>query len=337
MARLKGPASLPELVKTKFTQALSDGELNYFPTRVAVLRANSIPVSFPHRPKGKSQLFTTYLTYLQFQLRFSPALANKPKGPPPDANKKPFNPFANPSAALKIADLGPSHYLVLNKFAIVPEHFILATTEFKHQTHVLEAADLDATRACIKAYGSDGQGSGLFAFFNCGEHSGASQPHRHIQLLPVARMKDGLEGPDKEAWGVLAEHLVDGAVAPFKTFSERISTDMTGDDLWAVYVRLYRQACHAVLGSEKEAPAEGEVVISYNMAMTSTTLTICPRVSEGSEIRNKEEEVVGKLALNGTVLAGTALVKSEGEWDALKADDAKLESLLGAIGLPSNI
>lgn len=47
MARLKSPAGLPELVKATFAKALSEGELNYYPTRVALLRANSIPVSLP--------------------------------------------------------------------------------------------------------------------------------------------------------------------------------------------------------------------------------------------------------------------------------------------------
>jgi ATP adenylyltransferase len=271
----------------------------------------------------------------KFQLRFSPALANKPKGPPPDANRKPFDPFEDPPAALKITDLSRDHYLVLNKFAIIPEHFILATSFFRAQTYVLEPVDLDATRACIEAYGSEAEKGGLFAFYNCGDHSGASQSHRHIQLLPVFRMREGLEGHDHDAWGVLAEQLAGGAVAPFKTFSERISLEMTGDELWDIYLRLYRQACQAVKPSDAEAPAHGEALISYNMAMTSTTLTICPRLSEGTEIKNSGGGVVGKLALNGTVLAGTALVKSEAEWDALREDEAQLGSLLASIGLPT--
>jgi hypothetical protein len=48
MTRIKSPAALPELVKTTFAQALAEGELNYYPTRVALLRVNSIPVSQPH-------------------------------------------------------------------------------------------------------------------------------------------------------------------------------------------------------------------------------------------------------------------------------------------------
>ncbi|KAM5351171.1 hypothetical protein ACJ41O_003894 [Fusarium nematophilum] len=318
MARITPPSNLPSLVKSAFARARSQGDLHYFPTQVTILHVNAIP----------------------FQLRFSPALANKPKGPPKDPSKphKPFNPFADPPAALRVADLGPSHYLVLNKFAVVPEHFILATTEFKPQTHVLEEADLEATLACIEAYESGGDRDGLYAFFNCGDHSGASQPHRHIQLLPIARMKDGL-GEDTP-WSVLADHLTT-KIVPFATFAEEINLGMSGEELHAVYLRLYRKACRAVAFHTKdpmhagEAPAEGPTRISYNMAMTKNTLVVCPRLAEGVKLLSQDGDVLGSLALNGTVLAGTALVKNELEWEALKMDPESLHHVLRGIGVPT--
>ncbi|KAH6606893.1 hypothetical protein Trco_006046 [Trichoderma cornu-damae] len=338
MSRSKAPSNLHELVKAAFAKALSANELHYFPTQVAILRVNSIP----------------------FQLRFSPSLANKPKGPPPDASqpRKPFDPFAHPPASLFIADLGPSHYLVLNKFAVVPEHFILATKEYKLQTHVLEESDLEATLACIEAYerarqssnhegeaasgrGGKSQDDGLFAFFNGGEHSGASQPHRHIQLLPVSRMKDGLD--DDASWDVLAQQASMIQKAPFVAFSEPIDTETSPADLHAAYLRLYGKACRAVARhagaaapSVDDIPTTGEAKISYNMAMTRDTLVICPRLSEGSEIGGGPDgsAAIGSLALNGTVLAGTALVKSEAEWDALKTSPGGLLAVLKGIGVP---
>ncbi|PTB46131.1 hypothetical protein M441DRAFT_52901 [Trichoderma asperellum CBS 433.97] len=334
MSRLKAPANLHELVRATFSKALSANELHYFPTQVTILHVNSIP----------------------FQLRFSPSLANKPKGPPPDPSqprKPPFDPFANPPASLFITDLGPSHFLVLNKFAVVPEHFILATKENKPQTHVLEESDLEAALACIEAYeqarqsssrdagsaslGEKGsQDDGLFAFFNGGPDSGASQPHRHLQLLPISRMKDGLE--DQTAWDVLAQQVDALQKTPFVAFSESINTKMSSADLFAVYSRVYTKACQAAAqdaGSKIEAvPTTGEALISYNMAMTKDTLVICPRKQEGSEIKSSDgHEAVGSLALNGTVLAGTALVKNEAEWEALKKSPEQLLAVLSSIGI----
>ncbi|OIW33105.1 hypothetical protein CONLIGDRAFT_676913 [Coniochaeta ligniaria NRRL 30616] len=318
MARIRTPPNLPALVKTAFNEARATGDLTYFPTQVSVLHVNSIP----------------------FQLRFSPSLASKPKPSPPSPSssdpkpkKPPFNPFANPSPALLVAPLPPYHNLILNKFAVVPEHFILATAAFERQTDLLDAADLEAAWACIEAYHKEGRE--LFAFFNSGEYSGASQPHRHVQLLDVGNMREGLGEGD--GWEVLANGLVDegkrGKV-PFWTAGERIRDKMTGEELREVYLRLYRRAC-GKLGKEAGEQNEGEARISYNLAMTRDVMVVCPRVSEGGAVRGEDGEEVGWLALNGTVLAGTALVKSQAEWDALRRDPGQLEAVLGKIGVPT--
>jgi len=89
--------------------------------------------------------------------------------------------------------------LVLNKFPIIAGHFILATKDYKEQTDDLEELDLEATFACLRLW-EEGNGSSrstkLFAFFNSGEHSGASQPHRHIQFLPMDSILEGFDGPE---------------------------------------------------------------------------------------------------------------------------------------------
>ncbi|KAK3953405.1 ATP adenylyltransferase-domain-containing protein [Pseudoneurospora amorphoporcata] len=411
--RITAPANLPELVRAAFNKARASGHVNFYPTQVTLVDVNSIP----------------------FQLRFSPSLANKPKGPKPvglidhrvpsppsttsvgtvspapikdggglepPKKKLIFDPFDNPLPSMLITPLPPHHILVLNKFAIVPEHFILTTKEYKEQTHLLEQSDLEATRACIQAYEQyaaaggtqgeeeeeeeeeEGQDPKLYAFFNCGEHSGASQPHRHLQLLVVERMREGLEGVETEQanggrrWEVLAQQLVEegketSQKLPFKTFAERLTPDMTGEELHAVYLGLYRRARDAVRryqsshSSSPPSPAQqppqthhqsngadeiqtgGEASISYNLAMTRDVMVIIPRLAEGAAIverklggngeeagEEEEEVVVGKLALNGTVLAGTALVKSQREWDALRRNPERVGELLGVIGMPSN-
>jgi sulfate adenylyltransferase (ADP) / ATP adenylyltransferase len=288
----------------------------------------------------------------QFQLRFSPALASKPKAPRlhPDASGNHYDPFENPDPALLVVDLPPSHILVLNKFAIVPEHFILATKVFKPQTHLLESVDLASTYACIEAYFANGED--LFAFFNSGTHSGASQPHRHIQLLPVARMRDGIEEKDRDKWDILANRLLstDAKEVPFVTFSRKLHESMSPSELHGIYTELYREACLAVRNfsdaeakdnemdqAEFEAVDERESSISYNLAMTRTTLTVLPRLAEGATITAANGILAGSLALNGTVLAGTALVKSEAEWDALRGKPDDLIGVLKRIGIPTDV
>lgn len=135
----------------------------------------------------------------QFQLRYCPSLAKKPVPKHADTTpKQKIDPFENPPLELHIVDIprtDPSHFLVLNKFPIIAEHFILATKANKRQAHVLEQDDLEVTYACLKAWqdasARESKQKRLFAFFNSGDHSGASQPHRHLQFLPIERMHCG--------------------------------------------------------------------------------------------------------------------------------------------------
>jgi len=143
-------------------------------------------------------------------LRYCPTLAKKPTPKHDVKPKEKTDPFENPPPSLHVADIpttDPSHIIVLNKFPIIAEHFILATKSSKKQTHVLEEDDLEAAYACLKAWegGSDSKQRSLFAFFNSGEHSGASQPHRHLQFLPVENMHDGKA---TSGWDLLMERIL---------------------------------------------------------------------------------------------------------------------------------
>lgn len=221
----------------------------------------------------------------------------------------------------------------MNKFAVVPEHSILVTSQFKPQTHLLEAVDVDAAYACVQAYHNVSQE--LYVFFNSGEHSGASQPHRHLQLLPVERMKDGLENIEHGAeWAILADKVCGQEnPLPFTIFTSPIHAEMSAQERHSTYLSLYKRAVRAA-APHVVAATEGEAQISYNFAMTNTTMALCPRTAEGMRIKDEEGNEIGSVALNGTVLAGTVLVKNKAEWDTLKASNTILSDVLGAIGVP---
>lgn len=63
-------------------------------------------------------------------------------------------------------------------------------------------------------------------------------------------------------------------------------------------------------------------------------MVLCPRSSEGMRIKNSDGEEIGLVALNGTVLGGTLLVKSEAEFSTLRNDQSTLVKVLSAIGFP---
>lgn len=74
------------------------------------------------------------------------------------------------------------HSLQLNKYAVVHGHFLLVTKAYQSQSHPLTPPQLLQTYLLLLAAAAKGRP--YFAFFNCGELSGASQPHKHIQLMP---------------------------------------------------------------------------------------------------------------------------------------------------------
>jgi len=279
----------------------------------------------------------------QFQVRFSPALAQKPKSNKSYGPEKPFDPFLDPPKSLLVTEFR-NYNLVLNKFPVIPDHFILATKEFKEQTDLLEAEDLGAAYVCLRTYCDEGEE--LFGFFNSGEHSGASQPHRHIQFLPVESMRIGME--QKEEWSPLADILTSttqtgnkpphhwignwlikagtkGRELPFAYFHKPIQDNMSAPEIHNAYKYL--------LGAAQSA-SEGRISsISYNLGLTSKSMVLIPRRSEGSTIESVDGSIIGPVALNGTILAGTLLVKTEAEWSALRTDTSKLKDVLEAIGI----
>jgi ATP adenylyltransferase len=285
--------------------------------------------------------------------------------------------FDNPSADLLIANIpttNPSHILVLNKYPIIADHFIIVTKAYKPQAHLLERDDLEATYACLKAWqdaGAESNQKRLFAFFNSGAHSGASQPRRHLQFLPVENMRDDQKS---NGWDLLMDLILESSKltvkgmpqtvnlayntaeanagapsgllqhpdVPFTHFALPLPAEPTGYQLEAAYNELYQNAQDAVenyVASSSatfalHSTADGSLPISYNLALTTSGMAILPRRNEGGMLRRDDGTDVGFVALNGTTLGGTLMVKHQEEWDVLRKQPGKLDSILEAIGIP---
>jgi len=87
------------------------------------------------------------------------------------------NPFLPWEPELEVQRLGTSHLLLLNKFPVQRGHLLLITQQWQPQAGWLDAADWQALAAVER------DTTGLW-FFNSCAAAGASQPHRHLQLLP---------------------------------------------------------------------------------------------------------------------------------------------------------
>lgn len=132
---------------------------------------------------------------------------------------------------------------------------------------------------------------------------------------------------------------------PFTYFASEIPHDASPSQLHELYIKMHQQACHASQQYQASSPSpassisqpkrENESPISYNLGFTDRAMILCPRISEGPKIESINGNSIGPIALNGTVLGGTLLVKSEEEWETLRNDTSKLRDILGAIGIPS--
>lgn len=238
---------------------------------------------------------------------------------------------------------------------------------------MLEKEDLEVAFACIQAWNNPhhqsqdetqkGEEKRLFAFYNSGSESGASQPHRHLQFLPVEDMhgqhdsESELESESESEWIPLIDHvatsnetvITDSGLRylpslAFKhfVFPLPLSPSPSSETLYQAYLSLYRAAAavDAVSSSgagagaaENLAESGPAAAISYNLAMTESAMMICPRRSETAYLSQKEGVGAGKIALNGTILAGTLMVKQESEWEELRNEPQKIELLLADVGV----
>jgi len=108
---------------------------------------------------------------------------HRPEGPKP-------NPFSPWEPELEIESIGIDHVLILNKYPVQTGHMLLITRQWAPQVHWLTHKDWSALLQV------DRDTSGLW-FFNSGPKAGASQPHRHLQLL---RRQRGEQICPRESW-----------------------------------------------------------------------------------------------------------------------------------------
>jgi len=87
------------------------------------------------------------------------------------------NPFLPWDQELAVAPLGSSHLLLLNKYPVQAGHVLVITQQWQPQRGWLGPGDWGAVAEVDRDTG------GLW-FFNSSPAAGASQPHRHLQLLP---------------------------------------------------------------------------------------------------------------------------------------------------------
>ena len=237
---------------------------------------------------------------IPFQVRVLESLAMKESAKAAPSKLNPFLPY---DRDLFVAPVSPTHIALLNKFNVVEHHLLIVTRDFEDQQCQLTQKDCEALLIGLTEI--DG-----LAFYNAGPAAGASQSHKHLQLLPLEQPLAPLP-IDR----LLRLPQPDGMVGtipglPFRHACAPMDPDWTnpeknsGASLHASYRKLLRAAGLAV-----DATAGSRTPTApYNLLMTRNWMLLVPRSQECFE----------GISLNALAFAGAFLVKSRQQLEALR-------------------
>jgi sulfate adenylyltransferase (ADP) / ATP adenylyltransferase len=238
---------------------------------------------------------------VEFQVRIITALAEKEAAKAAQPNANPFLPY---DPVLFVAEISPTHVALLNKFNVVEHHLLIVTRAFENQQTQLTHKDCEALLIALTEI--DG-----LAFYNAGPGAGASQPHKHWQLIPLPE-STGFRLPIEPLLRFVQMAGATGIVPrlPFRHAYASMDPGWTdprkvsGASFLACYHELLRVAglsVDAAVGSH--APTA-----PYNFLVTRKWMLLVPR----------SEECFEGISINALGFAGALLVKDATQFALLR-------------------
>ncbi|MEH2049551.1 ATP adenylyltransferase family protein [Nostoc sp.] len=211
-----------------------------------------------------------------------------------------FNPFLPYEEDLFVADISDTHLCILNKFNVVDYHLLIITRVFEEQESLLTLEDFAAMWACLADF--DG-----LVFYNSGKTSGASQRHKHLQLVPLPLAPEGPQMPI-EPLVKSAQFQNSNATSlklPFVHAFAPLNSNWVQSPFIGAQATLevYRTLRQAVGLDAKQSGA-------YNLLATREWMLIVPR----------SQEHFHSISVNSLGFAGALLVRNAAEMEILKAE-----------------
>ncbi|MDG0025727.1 phosphorylase [Trinickia sp. Y13] len=211
------------------------------------------------------------------------------------------DPFLPHDPDLFVADVSATHFALLNKFNVIDHHLLIVTRAFEPQEALLDLDDFAAWFACLSEFDALG-------FYNGGREAGASQPHKHMQVvplplgdlgqsLPIAPLIDAasFDGPVGTLPGLSFAHAFARLVpAPIEQAAAqaldryRLLLDAVGLRSIVVDGRLHQSA-------------------PYNLLMTPRWMLLVPRSAE----------CAAGIPINSLGFAGSLFVRNAEQFDEL--------------------
>lgn len=209
------------------------------------------------------------------------------------------NPFLAPEPSLIVADASHKHLCLLNKFPVFENHLLIVTRAFEDQDTVLNRNDFEALWRCMAEYDALG-------FYNGGTLAGASQRHKHLQVVPLPLDPQGSDLPIEPLLrpALLANEMSSSDLLPFPHICSPLPSGIVDSptDAAEITVALYDK----MLG--KLGLITGDALTgAYNLLVTRAWLFLVPRAREQFE----------SISLNSLAFAGHFLVRSDQELETL--------------------
>lgn len=212
------------------------------------------------------------------------------------------DPFLPYEPDMFVGDISDSHICLLNKFNVVDNHLLIVTRDFEPQTDLLNVEDFAALWFCLQEI--DG-----LAFFNGGEAAGASQDHKHLQLIPLPFMADVVHLPIAPAISKIAFENSFGTVESFSFCHQvaRLNLSVADSPQKAAEIMLERyysllERVGLTANSDAQQPP------AYNFLATREWMLIVPR-SQGS---------FKSIPINSLGFAGSLFVRDRHSWELLQ-------------------
>ncbi|MEA5532633.1 phosphorylase [Crocosphaera sp. XPORK-15E] len=276
--------SLWDKVKQQTNYALNCGALKSIPTEYELIKDGDIDFvvrilsNLTHKDNAKKQ-----------QKKIEKKLG------------KDFNPFLPYEEDLFVTNISDTHLCLLNKFNVVDHHLLIITREFKDQETWLNFNDFAALWACLL------QIDGL-SFYNSGKLAGASQHHKHLQLIPLPLISEGAKVPIETVIKTAEYQGKIGKIPCFKFTHALINLETQNNQDILELAQLTLENYQCLLEAVGMSIKKQEKPDPYNLLVTREWMMIIPRSQSKFE----------SISINSLGFVGALLVKNEQQMQTLK-------------------
>ena len=220
---------------------------------------------------------------------------------------KNLNPFCPPEKDLLVADISDTHIAILNKYNVVEHHLLIITRHYEDQDTLLTLKDFEALWLCMAEY------NGL-VIYNGGRDAGASQQHRHLQMVPRPLAPRGPSIPVAPL--IIEAHKMDGSVLK-----------VPGFPFLHAFVRLRKELINSLHDAARETfHVYASMLEHVGMAgpaktgLTRQSMPYCLLVTrEWMLLVPRSREYFGDISFNSLAFAGSLFVRNEQQLEQIKA------------------